>query len=365
MLEVVSEKTGYPAEVLDLDMQLDADLGIDSIKRVEILSALQDRLPSLPSISPELLGTLRSLRSIVEQIGGASQMREQSDSIPDSGRRAASRFRRSPRSLVCCSRRSPTRRAIPPRCSSSTCGWMRTSASIRSSGSRSSRPFRIGCPVLAPPGPRRSARSARCGDIVVVSGPACVETAPNRKPPSATAARPSPQPWSTMARVLLESVAEKTGFPIDMLELDMQLDVDLGIDSIKRVEILSAVQERLPEARAIGPEQVGTLRTVRQIAEFLSASTASKPVQFRSKLARRQRIVHQHRCRLDRITTSKWSAVLERCHAGESSETDERCRGCESDRAAHALSAGASARTIRIGATRCRLRAGRDGVDHR
>ncbi|HTU89480.1 MAG TPA: beta-ketoacyl synthase N-terminal-like domain-containing protein, partial [Gemmataceae bacterium] len=45
LLEVIAEKTGYPAEMLDLDMALDADLGIDSIKRVEILSALQERLP--------------------------------------------------------------------------------------------------------------------------------------------------------------------------------------------------------------------------------------------------------------------------------------------------------------------------------
>ena len=33
----------------------------------------------------------------------------------------------------------------------------------------------------------------------------------------------------------------------------MRLDDDLGIDSIKRVEILSAVQDRLPETRSIGP----------------------------------------------------------------------------------------------------------------
>ncbi|MEA3465142.1 MAG: beta-ketoacyl synthase N-terminal-like domain-containing protein, partial [Thermodesulfobacteriota bacterium] len=39
LLEVVAEKTGYPQEMLELDMSLDADLGIDSIKRVEILSA--------------------------------------------------------------------------------------------------------------------------------------------------------------------------------------------------------------------------------------------------------------------------------------------------------------------------------------
>ena len=34
LLSVVAEKTGYPAEMLGLDMALDADLGIDSIKRV-------------------------------------------------------------------------------------------------------------------------------------------------------------------------------------------------------------------------------------------------------------------------------------------------------------------------------------------
>ena len=36
-----------------------------------------------------------------------------------------------------------------------------------------------------------------------------------------------------------------------MLELEMALDTDLGIDSIKRVEILSTLQERLPGAPAI------------------------------------------------------------------------------------------------------------------
>ena len=86
VLEIVSEKTGYPADVLELDMQLDADLGIDSIKRVEILSALQDRLPSLPSISPELLGTLRTLRSIVEQIDGARISENRKDRRPRRGR---------------------------------------------------------------------------------------------------------------------------------------------------------------------------------------------------------------------------------------------------------------------------------------
>ncbi len=41
LLEQVSRRTGYPLEMLDLDYDLEGDLGIDSIKRVEILGEMQ------------------------------------------------------------------------------------------------------------------------------------------------------------------------------------------------------------------------------------------------------------------------------------------------------------------------------------
>jgi acyl carrier protein len=72
-----------------------------------------------------------------------------------------------------------------------------------------------------------------------------------------------------VAAVLLEVIAEKTGYPVDMLELEMSLDSDLGIDSIKRVEILSALQERLPEAPAVRPDDLGALQTLGQIVNHL------------------------------------------------------------------------------------------------
>jgi NAD(P)-dependent dehydrogenase (short-subunit alcohol dehydrogenase family)/acyl carrier protein len=59
-----------------------------------------------------------------------------------------------------------------------------------------------------------------------------------------------------------------------MLEPDMGMDSDLGIDSIKRVEILSALQEQLPGAPAIGPEHLATLRTLGEIAAHLAQSVA-------------------------------------------------------------------------------------------
>lgn len=66
---VVAEKTGYPAEMLNLDMDLEAELGIDSIKQVEILSALREKMPDMPEIDPSRLGELRTLGAIAMALG--------------------------------------------------------------------------------------------------------------------------------------------------------------------------------------------------------------------------------------------------------------------------------------------------------
>ena len=137
---------------------------------------------------------------------------------------------------------------------------------------------------MPPAGPEQIGTLGTLRDIVAFLGEATSRmpaTPPctafhGRADPARTAPRCSAgcRATSSVARILLEAVAEKTGYPVEMLELDMRLDADLGIDSIKRVEILSAVQERLPETRSIGPEQTGTLATLREIVEFLVAPPA-------------------------------------------------------------------------------------------
>ena len=97
--------------------------------------------------------------------------------------------------------------------------------------------------------------------------------------PVRSAPAPVPQPAAApgvdVGSVLLSIVSSQTGYPAESLNQDMDMESDLGIDSIKRVAILSELQEKLPSAPRITPEQLGSIRTLRQVTAFLTAGTPS------------------------------------------------------------------------------------------
>ena len=68
-------------------------------------------------------------------------------------------------------------------------------------------------------------------------------------------------------KVVMEVLASKTGYDVDMIEDDMELETELGIDSIKRVEILSEVQSRL----GVEAKDVAALSRTRTVGEVISA----------------------------------------------------------------------------------------------
>jgi acyl transferase domain-containing protein/phosphopantetheinyl transferase len=70
LLRLVSERTGYPTEMLNLDLDLEADLGIDSIKRIEIISALRQETPSLVASDVDELTKRRTLQAMVDFLIG-------------------------------------------------------------------------------------------------------------------------------------------------------------------------------------------------------------------------------------------------------------------------------------------------------
>lgn len=75
-----------------------------------------------------------------------------------------------------------------------------------------------------------------------------------------------------LKRLVIEIVAEKTGYPEGALDLDLDLEGGLGIDSLKRVEILAEIEERAPAIRNLKAAEMVSFRTLKQILDFLETS---------------------------------------------------------------------------------------------
>jgi NAD(P)-dependent dehydrogenase (short-subunit alcohol dehydrogenase family)/acyl carrier protein len=115
-----------------------------------------------------------------------------------------------------------------------------------------------------------------------VAPPAAPAPAPVAAPPPAAAPiSVSDSPVTTDLAVvltheqiearLLDVVSERTGYPTDMLSLDADLEGDLGIDSIKRVEVAGTFTQTLAEQQraAIDMEQLTSSRTLREVIAVL------------------------------------------------------------------------------------------------
>ena len=174
ILGVVAQLTGYPEEMLGLDMDIETDLGIDSIKRVEIFSVLEEKMPGLPSVSPDKMAELKTLGQIVNY-------------------------------------------------------------------------------------------------LLQTNNPNQLEVKPDKKYEDRKESdNRSKTGYKEIENILSCVIAELTGYPEEMLGLDMDIETDLGIDSIKRVEIFSVLEEKMPGLPSVSPDKMAELKTLGQIVEHLS-----------------------------------------------------------------------------------------------
>ncbi len=261
---------------------MDSDLGIDSIKRVEILSAIRERLPDAPVIGPEHLGTLRTLGDIAAHLGSVEQRTvEQHIVSPVTNNQSPATALSADGysvmeillSVVSEKTGYPVEMLEPEMAMDSDLGIDSIKRVEILSAIRERLPD---APVI---GPEHLGTLRTLGDIAAHLGSVEQRTVEqhivspvtsNQSPATALSA----DGYSVM-EILLSVVSDKTGYPVEMLEPEMAMDSDLGIDSIKRVEILSAIRERLPDAPVIGPEHLGTLRTLGDIAAHLGAASGS------------------------------------------------------------------------------------------
>ncbi len=263
VLSVVAEKTGYPVEMLNLEMGLDSDLGVDSIKRVEIMAALRGRLPSAPEIKPEHLGSLQTLQQVVDFLGAANSQTSPAGVPVTSARAGAADVARASEALL----------AVVAEKTGYPVEMLNLEMGLDSDlGVDSIKRVEIMAAIRNRLPSAPEIKPEHLGTLQTLRQVVEFLTAS----PQSAVSPVGPGPKSTVSAqeataALLQVVAEKTGYPVEMLNLDMGLDSDLGVDSIKRVEIMAALHTLLPAAPEIKPEHLGALQTLKQVVDFLAS----------------------------------------------------------------------------------------------
>jgi malonyl CoA-acyl carrier protein transacylase len=209
VLALVADKTGYPPDMLDLDLDLEADLGVDTVKQAETFAAVREAygIPRQESLKLRDFPTLQHVVQFVYDF--------RPDLKPAAGAAAGSPLT-----------------GVPPAPSPAA-------------------PAPVAAPALgAPPTSARDHGPAPAGPGGV-EGPA----------------RPGGVPGADgVVQKVLAIVAEKTGYPEDMLDLDLDLEADLGVDTVKQAETFAAVREAygIPRQESLKLRDFPTLQHVVQ-----------------------------------------------------------------------------------------------------
>jgi acyl carrier protein len=246
---------------------MEADLGIDSIKRVEILNGIQEQLPDLPQLNPEELAELRTLQQIVDYMKRhagysepAKQMPESEKATPPMQEPAADKNGFVGVLLDVISEKTGYQADTLEMDMD-----MEADLGIDSikrveilNGLQEQMPD---MPAVNPEELAELRTLQQIADYVLGKSGSEAASAPTEPDAQFDASNA----LDILTKALLEVVSEKTGYLEDMLELSMDLEADLGIDSIKRVEILNGIQEKLPDLPETNPEELAELRTLEQI----------------------------------------------------------------------------------------------------
>ncbi len=241
VLDYVVEQTGYPPELVELDANLEADLGVDSIRKAQLMGEITETFEveqAKEHIHDLSLDDFPDLNSIIEFFLKISES-------PDAAQAAA-----------------PVAPTAPP-----------------------APPAPAAAPVSSSPAPVAPAAVTAAPAVVT---PAPAPAAPAAPAPVATApvATAAPAATGNIARDELEKfaisfVVEQTGYPEELVELDTDLEADLGIDSIRKAQLLGEIAEHYQMtslATQITDMSLDDFPTLNSIVEFFVAQSGSAGV---------------------------------------------------------------------------------------
>ena len=218
VLDYVVEQTGYPPELVELDANLEADLGVDSIRKAQLMGEITETFEieqAKDHINDLSLDDFPDLNSVIDFFLNICD---------------------SPDAALAASPVAPTAHPAP----------MASVAAPVSSPS-----------VPAPPAP---------------SAPVVTQPTPGVE--AVTIAR------EDLAKFAVSFVVEQTGYPEELVELDTNLEADLGIDSIRKAQLLGEIAEHYQMtslATQITDMSLDDFPTLNSIVDFFVVQADSSP----------------------------------------------------------------------------------------
>ncbi|HET9240820.1 MAG TPA: SDR family oxidoreductase [Oligoflexus sp.] len=257
--DVLSSCTGYPAELLKADMNLEGDLGIDSIKKVEIFSQLQSHYPHMEADASRL-GELQTIGDLLK----LTQTQYEKDARV--GAWAAGTV------ALAASSSAQDQQTILEIVAEKT-GFpvsmlqpgMELEADLGIDSIKKVEIFSViqeRLPQLNGLAADELNRLRSISDLFeMLGGPAQAEPVDDVSPLTKIMS-------SGAEELVYQILADKTGYPQEVLTASMSLESDLGIDSIKKVEIFSGLAEMIPGLQSATQDKVGALETVSDLLQL-------------------------------------------------------------------------------------------------
>ena len=259
LVRISSDRTGYPVDVLDVNAAIEADLGIDSIKRVEILSSFQqlctpdeqtrvqsvmEKLtpaPSLKAMADLIAATLGTVTPVaVTAVMTARAAAPQRNVLGDLVRIASERTGYPVEVL-------DVNAAIEADLGIDSIKRVEILSSFQQLCTPDEQTRVQSVMEKLTPAPSLKAISdlitAVLGGAVAANLSVAQPAASSHAPVAVASRKPAAAPLRDVLSDIVRIASERTGYPADVLDVNAAIEADLGIDSIKRVEILSSFQQ--------------------------------------------------------------------------------------------------------------------------
>jgi acyl transferase domain-containing protein/NAD(P)H-dependent flavin oxidoreductase YrpB (nitropropane dioxygenase family)/NAD(P)-dependent dehydrogenase (short-subunit alcohol dehydrogenase family)/acyl carrier protein len=295
LLETISEKTGYPIDMLNMDMDLEADLSIDSIKRIEIINVLKEKLKDHFSNQfheegvVEKLASIKTLNGLEEWISNSMKFDKKLDlsAVNNHNNEDIENYKGlSLKEALLSSISEKTGYPIDMLDMNMDMEADLSIDSIKRIEVINDLKKKIGGFHFANFNEDQALEKLASIktlngliDWIVLSsdksGEKQYELIQDQPSVFITDVNQNILTLAQITEILLDAISEKTGYPKEMLEMGMDMEADLSIDSIKRVEIINVVKTKVEihagneiEANDI-VEKLASIKTLQGLTEWI------------------------------------------------------------------------------------------------